>query len=72
MYRTGVYDDHPRVDLYYVVEDWDGEPQLKELDKADLPGWFRPGDLPKPISEHARYTVRAYEGGMTPFLIEKP
>jgi len=43
-----------RLDAFFLVTHWSGEPRLQEADKAAEMGWFRLDDLPEPTVPHER------------------
>ena len=60
------YDRH-YVDLEFLGDIGDQEPQLAEPEAFSESGWFHLDDLPEPIFEAARYALESYRSGRTYF-----
>lgn len=59
MVRSGVDDDYPRVDFFFQINEWEGEPTIAEPEKADELAWFNPDELPENTLEHVRLAIAA-------------
>lgn len=46
-----------RLDAFFEVTAWDGEPALREADKASAMGWFPLRRLPEPVVPHERMVL---------------
>jgi 8-oxo-dGTP diphosphatase len=51
------------VDVFFLSEDWEGEPQNIEPDKCDYVGWFSVGSLPKNIVPFVREAIESLRTG---------
>jgi len=60
------YDRH-YVDVEFLGDIGDQEPQLAEPEAFSESGWFHLDDLPEPIFEAARYALESYRNGRTYF-----
>lgn len=60
MHRSNKEDDQERLDFYFLVHEWQGEPHLAEPEKSDHLGWFSAGDIPLRTLEHVRGTLAKY------------
>lgn len=52
-------EDHHWVSPVYLVEDFDGEPAIRETHALSDWGWFDLDDLPSPLTQATRDAVRA-------------
>jgi 8-oxo-dGTP pyrophosphatase MutT (NUDIX family) len=52
-----------RVDMFFVARRWDGEPALREAEKAAAMGWFPFDGLPEPVVPHERLVLDALARG---------
>lgn len=52
--------DHERIDLFFVVEHWNGEIQNTEPNKCDDLSWFALRELPKNTIGYIRAAVECY------------
>lgn len=60
--------DH-RVDFFFECADWNGEPALLEVEKADALEWFPLAALPEPMVPHEREVLSQLgTGGVRPIL----
>jgi 8-oxo-dGTP diphosphatase len=50
-------DDSERIDFFYIVEKWDGEPRILEKDKCDELKWVGKYDLPENIVPEVRQAI---------------
>jgi 8-oxo-dGTP diphosphatase len=71
MHRTG--GNHQpideRVDFFFELRRWRGEPRLVEQDKAADLRWFRLGALPAPVVSHELFVLdRLRDGGLDPVV----
>lgn len=60
------YDRH-YVDVEFLGDIGDQEPQLAEPEAFSEFGWFPLDDLPEPLFEAARYALESYRSGQTYF-----
>ncbi len=71
MHRTAG-NHHPideRVDFFFEVRSWRGEPRLVEEDKAAELRWFSLGALPAPVVPHELFVLdRIREGRLDPVV----
>ena len=71
MHRTAGNHDpiDERVDFFFQVEQWRGEPRLLEEDKAVELRWFDLDALPHPVVPHELFVLgRLKEGGLAPVV----
>lgn len=61
MHRSNKEDDQERLDFYFLVQKWGGEPYLAEPEKSDHLDWFSIADIPEHTLEHVRDTLGKYE-----------
>jgi 8-oxo-dGTP pyrophosphatase MutT (NUDIX family) len=62
-----------RVDAFFVVRQWTGEPTLREENKASAMRWFPLDALPEPVVPHERLVLDALARGTAlPALISLP
>jgi 8-oxo-dGTP pyrophosphatase MutT (NUDIX family) len=62
-----------RVDVFFEVRRWAGDPVLREPDKADALGWFELDHLPEPVVPHERLVLDAIaRGGSVPAVLSLP
>ena len=69
MHRTAGNHDpiDERVDFFFAVCRWGGEPRLVEPDKAAELGWFALDALPEPVVPHERFVLDGLRtGGLPP------
>jgi 8-oxo-dGTP pyrophosphatase MutT (NUDIX family) len=52
-----------RVDMFFAVRRWDGEPDRREPEKAAAMGWFPLDELPDPVVPHERLVLDALARG---------
>ena len=52
-----------RVDWFFAVRRWHGEPQLLERDKAAALRWFALDDLPDPVVPHELFVLERLRAG---------
>ena len=64
MYRAKMDETGQRVDLFFVVETWAGEPINIELNKCSELVWFSLDDLPEKVMDHVRYALKCYQKGI--------
>jgi 8-oxo-dGTP pyrophosphatase MutT (NUDIX family) len=59
MHRSGRTGDpiDERVDWFFECRRWQGEPRLREQDKAAALTWYPLDDLPDPVVPHERYVL---------------
>ena len=55
------------VDVEFLGDIGDQEPQLVEPEAFSESGWFPLGDLPQPLFEAARYALESYRSGQNYF-----
>lgn len=48
-----------RIDMFFAARRWDGEPALREVEKAAAMGWFPIDELPDPVVPHERLVLDA-------------
>ena len=53
------------IDLFFVVNKWQGEPKNKEEDKADDGNWFPITNLPENILLHLEKALNDYKNNIT-------
>ncbi|MPZ61615.1 MAG: NUDIX domain-containing protein [Propionibacteriales bacterium] len=58
-----------RVDFFFAVRTWLGEPRLAEPGKADGLEWFGLGRLPEPVVPHELVVLRALAAGTVPRML---
>jgi 8-oxo-dGTP pyrophosphatase MutT (NUDIX family) len=71
MHRTGGNHDpiDERVDFFFELHTWRGDPHLVEEDKAADLRWFPLGALPAPVVPHELFVLdRLREGGLAPIV----
>ncbi|ADG75137.1 NUDIX hydrolase [Cellulomonas flavigena DSM 20109] len=62
-----------RLDVFFEVTAWDGEPALREADRADAMGWFPLHLLPEPVVPHERMVLDLLAaGGPVPAVVSLP
>ncbi|RJQ36896.1 NUDIX domain-containing protein [Candidatus Parcubacteria bacterium] len=64
MYRAKHDKTGERVDLFFLVEQWQGEPQNREPHKCDELRWFSLDALPANLMHHVAIGIRNWRGGM--------
>lgn len=52
--------DNERVDFFFTVEKWKGEPKIMESDKCDDLTWFELNNLPKNIIPYIRQAIDSF------------
>ena len=52
-----------RVDVFFEVTRWSGEPELQEPDRAAAMGWYALTDLPDPVVPHERTVLDLLAAG---------
>ena len=58
-----------RVDFFFELRSWRGDPRLVEEDKAAELRWFRLGALPAPVVSHELFVLdRLRDGGLDPVV----
>ena len=67
VYRIADEQDHERVDLFYIVEKWDGEPENCEPEKCAELRWAALADLPDKVVPVVRAVLTSLE---TPGYLE--
>ncbi|MGW1006457.1 NUDIX hydrolase [Streptomyces sp. NPDC002520] len=58
-------DDDPRLQLFFVVNSWDGEPVNMEPHKCAHLGWYPLRDLPEPMVDFTAAALKAFPQGIT-------
>lgn len=62
-----------RLDVFFEVTAWEGEPVLREADRASAMGWFPLQGLPDPVVPHERTVLDLLgAGGTVPAVISLP
>lgn len=62
-----------RLDVFFEVRRWQGEPTRAEADKNDAMDWFDLHDLPEPVVPHELTVLRALaEGTPLPAVMSQP
>lgn len=62
-----------RLDAFFEVRRWQGEPTRREVDKNDAMGWFPLRDLPAPMVPHELLVLQALAAGSTlPAVLSLP
>lgn len=62
-----------RVDVFFEVTDWTGEPVLREPDRATAMGWFPLRDLPEAVVPHERLVLDVLAAGdLLPAVVSLP
>lgn len=54
-----------RVDMFFLVQRWDGQPAVQEPEKTAAMDWFALDDLPDPVVPHERMVLDALASGRT-------
>lgn len=60
MHRSNKEDDQERLDFYFLIKQWKGEPHLGEPEKSDHLGWFAVSELPENTLENVKRALEAY------------
>ncbi len=55
--------DHERIDFFFTVEAWEGEPKNMEPHVCSDLDWFEIGNLPKTTIDYIREAIGCYESG---------
>jgi len=55
--------DHERIDLFFVIKDWNGEVKNMEPGKCDDLSWFSLDSLPENIIPYIRNAIDTYLSG---------
>jgi 8-oxo-dGTP pyrophosphatase MutT (NUDIX family) len=55
-----------RVDFFFTIRRWSGDPTRKEPDKSAALGWFPLGALPAPVVPHERQVLDGLAAGAVP------
>jgi len=50
-------DDSERIDFFYIVKNWEGEPRIIEKDKCDELKWVNKDDLPENIVPEVKQSI---------------
>ncbi|TLP97072.1 NUDIX domain-containing protein [Nesterenkonia salmonea] len=68
MHRTGANGQaiDERVDFFFAVQHWVGEPKIQETDKAEELRWAEPTALPSPIVPHERFVLERWAQATLP------
>ncbi len=61
MHRYG--EKAERIEFFLVAEKWEGEPENRELDKADDIGWFALDSLPENMVPKSKHALEQYLAG---------
>lgn len=61
MHRSDRDDDQERLDFYFSIEQWVGEPYLAEPEKSDDLKWYTVSELPEHTLENVRRTLSVYD-----------
>lgn len=64
MHRRSATDGSQRVDVFHLVEDFDGEPKNMEPQKCDDLSWFEIDDLPENIIPYIRKVIEYVRDGV--------
>ena len=62
MHRSNKEDDQERLDFYFLVTKWEGDPYLGEPEKSDHLDWFALTELPECTLENVRNTLKLFKG----------
>jgi hypothetical protein len=62
MHRIG---NDERIDIFFTVDKWEGEPKNMEPKKCDDLGWFPLGDLPENTIPYIRQAIESIQKGIT-------
>lgn len=57
-----------RVDFFFAVSRWTGEPSIMEPEKCGAIAWFDLDKLPEPMPEHERYVLQNLAAGTLPAI----
>lgn len=57
--------DGERIDFFFTVKEWDGEPTIGEPDKCDELSWFDLDDLPENIIPYIKSAIEHYKAKQT-------
>ncbi|MBU4335218.1 MAG: NUDIX domain-containing protein [Actinobacteria bacterium] len=62
-----------RLDVFFEVRRWSGEPAVREADKAEAMGWFDLHALPEAVVPHERRVLQALADGLAlPAVLSLP
>ena len=62
-----------RLDVFFEADRWQGEPSVREADRAAAMGWYPLDALPDPVVPHERMVLDALaHGGPRPAVISLP
>jgi ADP-ribose pyrophosphatase YjhB (NUDIX family) len=56
--NSGTSENNERVDIFFVAEQWQGEPQNKETHKCDDLSWFELDNLPDNVIPYIRQALK--------------
>ncbi len=61
MHRSDKEDDQERLDFYFTVNRWNGDPYVAEPHKSDELDWFLLDALPEKILKNAKLVLQLYK-----------
>jgi len=61
MHRSDKEDDQERLDFYFLVNQWEGDPYLSEPEKSDRLDWFALNELPDHTLENVKNTLKLFK-----------
>ncbi|MCB9813248.1 MAG: NUDIX domain-containing protein [Pseudomonadales bacterium] len=64
MHRKSDTDGSQRVDVFHLVENFEGEPKNLELEKCDELAWFHINKLPKNVIPYIREAINNFQKGI--------
>ncbi len=64
MYRLNPEKDRVYADYFFVPNTYQGEPSLRETDKADAADWFAIAELPAETIEYLKVAIENYQKGI--------
>jgi 8-oxo-dGTP diphosphatase len=53
--------DQEYIDFFFVVKEWTGEPEVKEVNKCDDMSWFSLTNLPKNMLPYIKEAIQNYQ-----------